>query len=150
MASPGKIICVRGARNNYMAPRAHPANWNNNELRNCCMGPPVVPLRAPCRPWSTSACPRSARFRAGTKFNNLIENSRLFFVGVGVFFCSEMCCPRRARKRTSKNIENPKIFGFHRLYNGFTHFHMQIRCKKQPRCISTRPRPVLKGPGAGK
>ncbi len=31
----------------------------------------------------------------------------------------------------------------------FFHFHLQIRCTKHPKCIKTRPRPVLKEPGAG-
>ena len=39
------------------------------------------------------------------------------------------------------------MFGSHRLYNGFTHIQMQIRCKTNPGCISTCPRLVLKGPG---
>ena len=38
----------------------------------------------------------------------------------------------------------------YRLQDGFTHFHMQIRCTKHPRCIQTRPRPLLKGSGAWK
>ena len=40
------------------------------------------------------------------------------------------------------------MFGSYRFSHDFTHFHMQIQCKKHPRCIQTRPRPALKGPGS--
>ena len=64
------------------------------------------------------------------------------------FVClSKMCSPRGAAKSASQNVENPKMFGSHRLYNGFTHIQMQIRCKTKFGCISTCPRLVLKGPG---
>jgi len=62
---------------------------------------------------------------------------------------SNMCSPQRAGKRTYKNYEHPKMFGYHRLYNGFNHFHMQ-NSKKRPIRISTRSRLVLKCPGARK
>jgi len=57
-----------------------------------------------------------------------------------------------------RNVWSPKGWqnkfptknGSYRLSNGFTYFHMQTRYTKQLKCIETRPRPVLKGPGTGK
>jgi len=58
-----------------------------------------------------------------------------------------------------EKVENPKMFGSHRLYNGCTHFHMQIRFNKtfqmhlhmSPTCFEeTRGRKIgFRSPGFG-
>ena len=56
--------------------------------------------------------------------------------------CFENVYSPQERHKHSPTYKNHIMFGSHRLYNGCTHFHMQIRCKKHPRCISTCPRPM--------
>ena len=45
---------------------------------------------------------------------------------------------------------NYATIGFDRMCEDCKKINMQIRCRKQPRCISTRPRLVLKGRGGRK
>ena len=75
-----------------------------------------------------------AEFRAGTKF---MDSMKLQYVDRFVFCVhfSKMCPPRWAGKRSSPNVENSDMFGFHRLYNDLKSFHMQTHAKKHPRCI---------------
>ena len=50
----------------------------------------------------------------------------------------EMC-------RTSPNYTNPQVFGSHRLYNVFIHFHMQVRLTNPQMHLNTSPT-CLAGP----
>ena len=59
---------------------------------------------------------------------------------------SSICSCQRAGKRISPQMRNVRILSIDNIFN---HLYMQPPCKKHPRCIETRPRPVLKGPGAG-
>ena len=56
-----------------------------------------------------------------------------------------MYFPRRGWQKNCQNCKIPKCSDL-RLSNGFTYVHMQVRCKKHPRCIQTRRRPLLKAP----
>jgi len=53
-------------------------------------------------------------------------------------------------QKNSPNDETPNMFGSYLEYNYSTPSHTQIRCKKLPRFMQTRPRCVFKSPGAEK
>jgi len=42
-----------------------------------------------------------------------------------------MCSPRRAGKRTSRNVENPQRFGFDGLDDGFDPFNIKFDAKNK-------------------
>ena len=60
--------------------------------------------------------------------------------GITVFgvFCVFVCdfenvfSPKGWSNKNFPIVENPQMFGSHRLYNDFTYFHMQIPCNKTP------------------
>jgi len=55
--------------------------------------------------------------------------------GLGELF-SNICSRRRAAKKIPEIVKN--MFGeSFRLYNGFTHFHMQTRCNKKQMYLNT-------------
>lgn len=63
-----------------------------------------------------------------------LSNTMVRFLMCVCYF-SKMCFPRKAGKIILRNCINPKMFGFDRIYDGFTSCHMQIRCKHRHRCI---------------
>jgi len=56
------------------------------------------------------------------------------FCCLGAFF-ENVFSPEGWQKNPPKMMPNANMFGFYCLSNGCTHFHMQIRCNKHPRCI---------------
>ena len=66
----------------------------------------------------------------------------MFFV-LGALFFETVFSPKGWLKQIPE-VKKCKFGKSYRLYHGFNHFRMQSRCRKHPRCIWTRPRPVFK------
>lgn len=85
-----------------------------------------------------------------TKTHFGIENRTLWSdVRFGCVFFAKMCSPRRPSKRTHQTSEIPQMFGSDRLHNGFTHFHIKLRCQTKTDAFIHVPDLFRRDPGPG-
>ena len=78
--------------------------------------------------------------------NSIKSDETTIFGLIVVVGCVLQKCvlPKGLANKNHTNVESSKVVRFDGFHNAFNHHHIQIRCKRQHRCIYTHPRPVSK------